>query len=129
MVFSTIAINAQTNHNGKPVNPTQPNTAQPNTTVTPNMTVPPTQPRIPSKTATTSQTVNAIKPQDTMTPAGTNLRPIKNDTKPSTINGNANTNQHVTTPGNTKTDNTEIDHTQPSGTQRVDGTTVTPPKK
>jgi hypothetical protein len=70
---------------------------------------------------------SVVNPQGTVTPAVSGT--AKNDTKPSTINGNTNPNQHVTTPGNTKIDNTDIDHTLPRGTQRVDGITVTPPKK
>jgi hypothetical protein len=120
MVLGSVSLYAQTNRSGNPVNPTQPDPNKPNTAVTPNANVP----VIPQ-----SQTIQPGNSQATITPGG-QLEPLlKNDTKPSIINANANTNQHVTTPGNTKIDNTDIDHTPPSGTQRVDGTTATPPKK
>lgn len=124
MVLGSVAIHAQTNRSGNPVNPTQPDPNRPNTTVTPQATVPITPQTQQSPVIGTTNV-----PQGAVTPGGQVTPPLKNDTKPSTINGNANTNQHVTTPGNTKIDNTDIDHTPPSGTQRVDGTTVTPPKK
>lgn len=73
---------------------------------------------------------NAIRPMDTMRATSVpQQRNIKHDTKPSVINGNANPDQHISTPGNTKISPVEVDHTLPPGTQRVDGTTPAPPKK
>lgn len=123
MVLGNLALQAQTNRSGNPINPTQPDPNRPNTTVTPNQQIP------VITNAPVQSPGSVVNPQGTVTPGGQVAPPLKNDTKPSTINGNTNPNQHVTTPGNTKIDHTDIDHTLPTGTQRVDGTTVTPPKK
>ncbi len=123
MVLGNLALQAQTNRSGNPINPTQPDPNRPNTTVTPNQQIP------VITNAPVQSPGSVVNPQGTVTPGGQVAPPLKNYTKPSTINGNTNPNQHVTTPGNTKIDNTDIDHTLPRGTQRVDGITVTPPKK